>query len=63
MHSAPSPKPDDEVHALRARYARRNDVAQDWRYHRLNPAALWPAQEREPSSGEFYRVLDCLFLP
>ena len=47
MHSAPSPKPDDEVHALRARYARRNDAALDWRYHRLNPAAMWPAQERE----------------
>jgi ubiquinone/menaquinone biosynthesis C-methylase UbiE len=47
MHSAPSPKPEDEVHALRVRYARRNDAALDWRYHRLNPAAMWPAQERE----------------
>ncbi len=47
MGSAPKSESDDETEAVRARYARRQDVAQDWRYHRLNPAALWPAQERE----------------
>lgn len=36
---------DDEPDAVRARYARR--PADPWRYQRLNPAALWPAQERE----------------
>ena len=35
----------DETDAVRERYARR--AAADWRYHRLNPAALLPAQERE----------------
>ena len=43
-----SPPPDNEVQAVRERYARRaDDNALAWRYHRLNPAALWPAQERE----------------
>jgi SAM-dependent methyltransferase len=42
-----APEPDKETEAVRARYARRDDAALDWRYHRLNPAALWPAQERE----------------
>ncbi len=40
--------PDDEADAVRQRYARRTqNAALQWRYHRLNPAALWPAQERE----------------
>jgi SAM-dependent methyltransferase len=44
----PRPPDDDEAAAVRERYARRaQDAALDWRYHRLNPAALWPAQERE----------------
>jgi SAM-dependent methyltransferase len=47
MSSAHHPTPDDETDAVRVRYARREDAALDWRYHRLNPAALWPAQERE----------------
>jgi SAM-dependent methyltransferase len=47
MSSAPNPIPDGETEAVRSRYARREDAAQDWRYHRLNPAALWPAQERD----------------
>ena len=43
-----SPPPDNEVQAVRERYARRAiDHSLAWRYHRLNPAALWPAQERE----------------
>ncbi len=37
--------PSNEPEAVRERYARR--VAADWRYHRLNPSALWPSQERE----------------
>lgn len=53
MSEPRSPQPaDDEADAVRARYARRareasGDAALDWRYHRLNPSALWPAQERE----------------
>ncbi|MFM2447997.1 MAG: hypothetical protein RIS44_447 [Pseudomonadota bacterium] len=47
MDATPTPQPDDETDAVRARYARRVDASHDWRYHRLNPAALWPAQERE----------------
>jgi SAM-dependent methyltransferase len=39
---------NDEAQAVRQRYARRaENPALAWRYHRLNPAALWPAQERE----------------
>lgn len=47
MNSAPTPEPIDETDAVRLRYARREDALLDWRYHRLNPAALWPALERE----------------
>jgi SAM-dependent methyltransferase len=47
MNSPEAPKTDNEADALRARYARRDDPSLAWRYHRLNPAALWPAQERE----------------
>jgi SAM-dependent methyltransferase len=49
MSSATTPEPSDELEAeaVRLRYARRDPAAQDWRYHRLNPAALWPGQERE----------------
>ena len=47
MHSTPTPESETETQAVRLRYARRDALAQDWRYHRLNPAALWPAQERE----------------
>lgn len=35
------------------RYARRPTA--DWRYHRLNPAALWPAQERERALAALLR--------
>jgi SAM-dependent methyltransferase len=35
----------DEAKAVRDRYARR--TSSDWRYSRLNPAALWAAHERE----------------
>ena len=51
MRSAPTPEPikkaESEADAVRLRYARRDQAALDWRYHRLNPAALWPALERE----------------
>ena len=49
MNSAPSQESTEEaeIEAMRLRYARRGHAALDWRYHRLNPAALWPAMERE----------------
>jgi SAM-dependent methyltransferase len=51
MSNTPPPEPANEAEAVRLRYARRearhDPAALDWRYHRLNPAALWPAQERE----------------
>ncbi|MFM8898630.1 MAG: class I SAM-dependent methyltransferase [Burkholderiales bacterium] len=51
MKNAPTPEPikkaESEADAVRLRYARRDQAALDWRYHRLNPAALWPALERE----------------
>jgi SAM-dependent methyltransferase len=49
MSSPATPKSTEELEAeaVRLRYARRVQPALDWRYHRLNPTALWPAQERE----------------
>jgi SAM-dependent methyltransferase len=43
----------DETDAVRDRYARR--VEADWRYHRLNPSALWPSQERERGIARMLR--------
>jgi SAM-dependent methyltransferase len=45
MSDAPVRPEDAEAQAVRERYARR--VRDDRRYSRLNPAALWPAQELE----------------
>lgn len=45
--------PRHEADAVRERYARR--AAADWRYHRLNPSALWPAQERERAIARLLR--------
>lgn len=47
--------PGDEIDAVRERYARR-ELA-DWRYNRLNPAALLPAQERERAILTLFRRL------
>jgi len=49
MNDTPRPEAD----AVRERYARR--AAADWRYHRLNPSALWPAQERERAIARLLR--------
>lgn len=54
-HRTPPPA-DNEVHAVRQRYAQRlEDPELAWRYHRLNPAALWPAQERERALAQGLR--------
>jgi SAM-dependent methyltransferase len=48
-----SSEPDEaEADALRARYARRAPL--DWRYQRLNPAALLAAQERERTIARLF---------
>ena len=47
------PAANDEAAAVRARYARR--AGADWRYARLNPSALWPAQERERAVARLLR--------
>jgi SAM-dependent methyltransferase len=44
-----------EAHAVRERYARR--AAQDPRYSLLNPAALWPMQERQRAMLTLFRQL------
>jgi SAM-dependent methyltransferase len=44
--------PESEADAVRARYARRAPL--DWRYHRLNPAALLAAQERERAVARLF---------
>ena len=48
-----APVGSDEAAAVRDRYARRDSA--DWRYHRLNPSALWPAQERERAVARLLR--------
>ncbi len=61
MSGDPNPPASaEEPGAVRARYARRAaegalDGALDWRYHRLNPSALWPAQERERAIARLLR--------
>jgi SAM-dependent methyltransferase len=45
----------DETDAVRERYARRDP--DDWRYSRLNPAALLPSQERERAILALFRRL------
>lgn len=42
-----------EPEAVRERYARR--APKHWHYDRLNPAALWPAQERERAIANLLR--------
>jgi SAM-dependent methyltransferase len=44
--------PESEADAVRARYARRAPL--DWRYHRLNPAAMLAAQERERAIARLF---------
>ena len=44
--------PESEADAVRARYARRAPL--DWRYHRLNPAALLASQERERAIAQLF---------
>jgi SAM-dependent methyltransferase len=44
--------PESEADAVRARYARRAPL--DWRYHRLNPAALLASQERERAIARMF---------
>jgi len=48
-------EPHDEADAVRERYDRRKDS--DWRYSRLNPAALLPSQERERAIVELFARL------
>ncbi len=61
MTSSPSPSPErDEAQAVRERYARR--VTQDPRYSLLNPAALWPMQERQRAMLRLFRRLGWLDL-
>jgi len=45
----------DETEAVRERYERRQD--RDWRYSRLNPAALLAAQERERAITQLFARL------
>ena len=47
-HDAPEPEAD----AVRARYTRRAPL--DWRYQRLNPAALLASQERERAIARLF---------
>lgn len=50
-----TPPPDHEPQAVRERYARR--AQHDPRYSLLNPAALWPMQERQRAMLALFRRL------